>query len=196
MRGFGRQPEQRWYLSKSTKDHQTESQHMKLFKRKKESASGDEKSPEPVTSPVEVPNVAESNKIKKHVLVIDTVKHDWDALFSQVTHDRFDFVLDQCEWKDIASVTSYNEYSSRKGNGRICTVHMHAEASSKVKARTQLRHFQPDFVIVRKLVNGLKIKSEVCNRITNINSNRIGQTHCKVFYTHKYHQLTHSSLFT
>jgi hypothetical protein len=129
---------------------------MRFFKTKNKE-SNTESSPTNVTESVNTEPVL--NKVKKHVLVIDSEKNNWDALFEQISHNHFEFVIEQCVWKDIVSVTSYNEH---KSTTRICTVHMHGSPTALKKSRTQLRYFQPDFVIVRKLVNGLKINSEVC----------------------------------
>jgi hypothetical protein len=121
---------------------------MNLFRRKKE-----DKEEKPQETKI-------VNKVTKNVLVIDSEKHDWDSLFEKVEHDHFQFVVEQCLWKDIQSVTSYNERDSKKYNKRICMVQIQGSPTAPKKHRTQTRNFQPDFVIVRKLVNGLKIKSE------------------------------------
>ncbi|KAL0480727.1 Syn2, partial [Acrasis kona] len=127
---------------------------MNLLRKMAASKSSDNSAEE-----VQVDRPVSAPKVQINVLVIDANDVDWDKLFADANHQKYDFKVEQCMWRDIQSVTSYNEYKKDK-NTRRCLVQLKGVLNAYNTTRRNTRTFQPDFAIVRKLVIGLKSKSE------------------------------------
>lgn len=88
-------------------------------------------------------------EVLKNILVIDSDTNDWDEVFKQDKSIK----IDQCEWNQMivhADSTSSRPLINIKPNAR----------AKPGTGRDQGRVFQPDFIIVRKLVRGLHMTKD------------------------------------
>jgi hypothetical protein len=108
----------------------------------------------------------EITKEKVNVLIIDSAKNavHWKDLFTDwnqnVPDHPLHYNIDITEWSGIVNVTSYNEYNRKEKKPKlkcICTL--------KDPQTNACRHFEPHYVIVRKLVCGMKITENYTNTL-------------------------------
>ncbi|KAL9644276.1 hypothetical protein ABK040_005737 [Willaertia magna] len=123
------------------------------------------------------------NKPKYNILIIDAENNNWDKIFESLNNNNIE--IEQTTWDNIASVISYNE-SSKKQSNSFPVNHKNATKKCEItlkpyksncefnKKRNTQRQCYPNLVIVRKLVQGLKINEQ------DYTNHLLGMMHCQL----------------
>lgn len=110
---------------------------------------------------------------KVNVLIIDSPQNcsHWRQLFTDHNNSNNDndnsklsYEIDFATWPDIVSVVSHNEYDRRSKKSKIkCTCVL--RSSDSPPQQQQCRRFEVHYVIVRKLVCGMRLTEDYTNTL-------------------------------
>ena len=119
-------------------------------------------------------SASSSSESKFAILVIDSEQNNWDLLFSENNLlTKYNLEIEQTTWENIASVTSFNDGNNKK---RACEISLRPWKTTCTfnDRRNRQRIFHANFVLVRKLVQGLKIDQH------NYVNHLLGMMHCNL----------------
>jgi len=117
--------------------------------------------------------MSSSSSNKFCILVIDSEQRNWDQLFEDYV-EKYNLEIEQTTWDNILSVTTFNEHSTPMSRRCEITLRPFKKTCLFNAKRNEQRRCYPQFVLVKNLVQGLKIDQH------NYVNHLLGMMHCNL----------------